>query len=420
MAAYPPTGKVELLAPAGNMEKLEIVLHYGADAVYLSGPAFGLRHFAGNFTDEELGHALALARTYRAKLYVTVNVFPRDKELKAIETHLRRLDHMGVDAIIVADPAVIALARRVIPRMPIHLSTQANTTNSGSVEFWRVCGVSRINAARELTLAEIGYIADKCPTMEIETFVHGAMCISYSGRCLLSSFMAQRSANQGKCCQPCRFKYALVEETRPGQYYPICEDEAGTYVFNSRDLCMIAHLPELMAAGVRAFKIEGRMKSIHYAATVVKTYREAIDLYYADPQSYQPKRYWQKDLDKVTNRGYCNGLYFGDSGPEFNAPRASSHPLAAKILSPSGETAVLVEVRNQLRTGDAVEIIKTTGPPHRDHIIRILDRDGGVTRLAQPGSRVTLQLSHPCEPLDLIRLRPNAGTVPPMLHKKDD
>lgn len=405
MKALNEKPKVELLAPAGNMEKLEIVLHYGADAVYLAGKAFSLRNFSANFSLEEMATAIDMVHEKAAKAYVAVNIFPRNKDLAPIEAYLKKIRALAPDGIIAADPAVIASVQRIMPSVPIHLSTQANTTNAAAVQFWKAAGVSRINTARELTLTEIRHIAQTVG-MEIETFVHGAMCVSYSGRCLLSSVMAQRSSNEGLCCQPCRFRYAVVEETRPGRYFPISEDGQGSYIFNSKDLCMIAHIPELISAGIHAFKIEGRMKSIHYAATSVKVYREAIDRYYSTPDNFKMVPYWQTELDKVTSRGYCTGFFFPDTDQVtlgYGAPCPSDNPLAAKVLAADGTNKAQIEARNQIRVGDIVEIVKPKGPPITDTILGIRDEDGIAVALAQPGSRVTIEMNNNCERLDLLR-----------------
>ena len=370
--------KIELLAPAGNFEKLEIVLHYGADAVYLAGKEFSLRNFSGNFGLEDIKAAIDLANSYDAKVYVAANIFARSGDLRAIEAYIHQLKAMGPHGLIVADPAIVAMARRIAPELPLHLSTQANTTNDEAVRFWQSQGVRRINAARELSLSEIAQLA-QAGTVEIEAFVHGAMCISYSGRCLLSNYMARRPSNQGMCCQPCRFQYAVMEETRPGQYFPLAEDEQGTYIFNSMDLCMLAHLPAMIGTGVRALKIEGRMKGIHYAATAVKVYREAIDSYYSNPDGYFPKAFWQAELNKITSRGYCTGFYLDDPEqvvPSYSFPRPPTHALAGKVLSQAGRHKANIEVRNQIRLGDAVEIVKPSGPVIPDRIHAIMNNEG--------------------------------------------
>lgn len=403
--------QIELLAPAGNMEKLEIVLHYGADAVYLAGKQFSLRNFSANFTHKEIKAALDMVHDHHARAYIAVNMFARNQDLDAVQQFLCELAPLDVDGIIVADPAIVALTRKIIPQVPIHLSTQANTTNVQAASFWHTQGVRRINLARELSLAEVKEIALSCPELELETFVHGAMCISYSGRCLLSNFLAGRPSNQGQCCQPCRFKYAVVEETRPGQYFPISEDENGTYIFNSRDLCMLVHLPEMIQSGIRALKIEGRMKSIHYAATTVKIYREAIDAYYDDPTNFQPLPYWQGELEKVTGRGYCTGFYLDapdQTMPNYQSPSPSPNTLAAKVEAGIGRFKALVEVRNQIRTGDAIEIMQIKGPPISETIQKIYNSGGDEVEIAQPGSRATIQLAATqCHRLDIIRRRSN-------------
>ncbi|MBW2366874.1 MAG: U32 family peptidase, partial [Deltaproteobacteria bacterium] len=309
--------RVELLAPAGSFEKLEIAVHYGADAVYLAGKDFSLRNFSGNFTLDELFQAVKFARKRNVKVYVACNTFPRNHEQRAIAEYLDQLEKIDPDALIIADPGVLREAGSRLPHVPIHLSTQANTTNYASARFWESMGVSRVNVARELPLREIKEIADRC-RCEIEAFIHGAMCISVSGRCLLSSFMTQRDSNRGMCSHPCRWQYAVVEQRRPEKYFPVAEDTHGTYVFNSQDLCMLSHIPEMVAAGIDSLKIEGRMKSVHYVAATVKTYREAIDAFYDNPQTYQVDKRWVAELSGISHRLYCTGFYFED--PEQISP----------------------------------------------------------------------------------------------------
>jgi putative protease len=400
------SNRIELLAPAGNFEKLEIVLHYGADAVYLAGKDFSLRNFSGNFSLDEIEAAVELVHTYGARAYVAVNIYARPGDLTAIERYIHQLKALAPDGLIAADPAIVAMIRNIAPAIPLHLSTQANTTNDAAVRFWRAQGVRRINAARELSLAEIARLA-AVPQMEIEAFVHGAMCISYSGRCLLSNHMAHRPSNQGMCCQPCRFKYAVMEETRPGQYFPLAEDEQGTYIFNSRDLCMLEHLPSMIGSGVRALKIEGRMKGIHYAATAVKIYREAIDAYRSDPGGYIPKPYWSAELNKITSRGYCTGFYLGDpnqTAPALALTQPHPHVLAGKVLSTAGRHKAYIEVRNQLRQGDRVEIIKHRGPGIPARILSISDNEGQPVTIVHPAARATVTLNADCQRFDLLRL----------------
>jgi putative protease len=402
---------VELLAPAGNFEKLEFALHYGADAVYLGGHDFSLRNFAKNFSLDEMEAAISLAHSRNAKVYVAVNLLARNRDIGPIETYLKRLRQLCPDGIIIADPAVIALSRKVAPQIPIHLSTQASTTNFAAADFWYTHGVKRINLARELSLSEISEIAAHSP-VTVEAFVHGAMCISYSGRCLLSNFMARRSSNQGMCCHPCRFQYTVVEETRPGQYFPIAEDNYGTYIFNSKDLCMLPHLPAMIDAGIDALKIEGRMKGIHYTATVVKVYREAIDRYHAAPLDYAAEPYWQAELDKITVRGYCTGFYFNEpdqSAPNYSAPKNGDYQLVGNVVA-SGRTGMAhIEVRNRIQLGDQIEVVKPKGPPISDHVIGIIDGNGDPIEKAQPGSRVAIEIRTLCERYDLLRKRISAA-----------
>lgn len=404
--------RVELLAPAGNFEKLEMVLHYGADAVYLAGQMFSLRNFSDNFSLEDMPSAIKLAHTYSAKVYVAVNIYARNRDLQSLQEYITQLAAIGPDGVIVSDPAIVSMVRKSAPDMPIHLSTQANTTNTESVRFWRGQGVSRINAARELSLEEIKQLAT-VDGIQMEAFVHGAMCISYSGRCLLSNYMAQRPSNQGMCCQPCRLRYSVVEQTRPGQYFPIGEDDKGTYIFNSRDLCMVAHLPAMIDTGLDALKIEGRMKGIHYAATAVKIYREAIDRYYADPTDYTPASYWQSELDKITSRGFCTGFYLDDRQqvrPNYHRPQLPTYALAAKVLSSGDRRYAQVEVRNQIRLCDSVEILTPAGPPLKDSIAAIIASDGRQTDVANPGDRVSVQLCNTVRRFDLLRRKePVAG-----------
>ena len=402
----PKPNKVELLAPAGNFEKLEIAIHYGADAVYIGGKAFSLRNFSGNFSLDEIKQAVAYAHDHGAKVYVTVNVYARNDQQQGIADYLEKLGAMGLDGLIVADPGVIMTARELIPRVPLHLSTQANSTNFKTVAFWERLGIHRINLARELTLTEIKAIAEKAQ-IEIETFVHGAMCIAYSGRCLLSSFMANRHSNRGMCTHPCRWKYALMEETRAGQYMPIAEDDQGTYIFNSKDLCMIEHIPAMINSGVSALKIEGRMKGINYLASVVKAYRDAIDRYVRDPSGYRISPEWLIDLAKINHRGYCTGFYFDDPRqivPDYDFSKGlATHQFIGKILAGYGEGGALMEVRNKCRTGDRVEILSPRQEIRNTRIGDMRDDAGNSILFAQPGTRVFPDLGVKTRPNDLVR-----------------
>jgi len=407
------SNQVELLAPAGTPEKLEIAVHYGADAVYLAGRDFSLRNFSANFSLTDMQAARRLTRDNGVRMYVAVNIYSRDSEAQAIADYLASLESVEPDALIVADPAIFMQTRRLLPHVPIHVSTQANTTNTGSARFWRDLGATRVNGARELTLEELRKMSAESG-IEVEAFVHGAMCIAYSGRCLLSGYMKNRESNRGMCCQPCRFHYTLMEQTRPGQYFPIAEDPRGAYVFNSRDLCMIEHLPALIDAGVWSFKIEGRMKSIHYLASVVKVYREAIDAWYRDPAAYRVPKRWLSELSAISHRGYCTGFYFGD--PDQTAANLDDvilpgYRFVAKVLERAPDGGARVLVKNKIVSGDAVDILYPGGPTREDRIQRITDDHGITQPLAQPGSTVTLYLNRPPRRLDLIRRREQRVTA---------
>jgi len=398
--------KVELLAPAGNFEKLEIAIHYGADAVYLSGPDFSLRNFSGNFSMDELPRAIDLCHKKNVKVYIACNIYPRNYEKDSMREYLTIIGTIGPDAIIISDPGVLLEASSRIPHIPIHLSTQSNTTNSQSVRFWEKQGVKRINLARELSLKEIGEIASLC-SAEIECFVHGAMCISYSGRCLLSSFMTNRESNRGMCAHACRWNYAVVEETRPGKYMPVIEDNRGTYIFNSRDLCMIHHLREIIQSGVRSIKIEGRMKSIHYVASTVKTYREAIDSYYDHPNHFEIKQDWIDELNKISHRGYCTGFYFNDPlqvSPNFENTMNKAYRFVGKVIENQGPRRILVETRNMICNGSVVDILSVNQPSRRTKIIDMQDKSGKTVSIAHPNTHLTMILDIECSTNDLLRI----------------
>jgi putative protease len=402
----PKPNKVELLAPAGNFEKLEIAIHYGADAVYLGGKEFSLRNFSGNFSLEEIKQAIVYARDRSVKVYVTVNVYARNDQQQQMAAYLEKLGAMAPDGVIVADPGVFMMTREKMPHIPLHLSTQANSTNYQTVAFWERLGIHRVNVARELTLAEIKVIAEKSQ-IEIEAFVHGAMCIAYSGRCLLSSFMANRHSNRGMCTHPCRWKYALVEETRAGQYMPVVEDDRGTYIFNSKDLCMIEHIPSMIDSGVSALKIEGRMKGINYLASVVKVYREAIDRYLRDPAGYRVKPEWLIELAKINHRGYCTGFYFGDPRqivPDYEfSKNMDTHLFIGKILAVYDDGRTLMEVRNKCGIGDRVEILSPRQGIRNTRIGDMRDDEGNPIQFARPGTRVYPDLGVQTKPNDLVR-----------------
>jgi U32 family peptidase len=397
--------KVELLAPAGNFEKLEIAIHYGADAVYLGGKEFSLRSFSGNFSRDEIREAVTTAHRSNVKVYVTCNVYPRNVERPAIIDFLEFLGKTEPDAVIIADMGIFSLARTHIPHIPIHISTQANTTHIESALFWQNIGARRINIARELPLAEIREIASTVD-VEIESFVHGAMCIAYSGRCLLSGYLANRDGNRGMCAQSCRWRYAVVEETRPGNYMPLMEDDRGAYIFSSRDLCMIEHINDMMAAGISSFKIEGRMKSIHYLSAVVNAYRRAIDAFYENPFSFTVPEEWVRELSAVDRRGFCTGFYFGDPAevlPDYaSGPKPEKHLFLGKVigLSPWG---VFVDVRNRLEQNSAVEVLSRGISPQKDMVIEIRDTFGLTIPTAHPGARVSVKLKNNYAKNDIVR-----------------
>ena len=397
---------MELLAPAGDFEKLEIAVHFGADAVYLAGKRFSLRNFSGNFSDDDLFQAVDYAHTRNTKVYVACNAFIRNHQTAEVADFLLTIRQAKPDGIIIADPGVLHLARRHIPDIPIHLSTQANTTNAQAAMFWRNFNVTRINAARELPLNEIKSIR-KSTDMEVEAFGHGAMCIAYSGRCLLSSYLAGRDGNQGMCAHPCRWRYAVVEETRPQQPMPIAEDETGAYIFSSKDLCMIDHIPDMVKAGICAFKIEGRMKGIHYLATVVNTYRKAIDAYYDNPDRYDVKAEWQKELALINHRGYCTGFYFGDPGQTLPSYEKSHtfdrHLFVGKILAPADDRYHLVEVRNKITSEDFVAVLSPSGPVSEDRILEMKNQDNDPLTVSQPGQKVIIRFLKAYQKNDIIR-----------------
>ena len=354
--------KMELLAPAGDLEKLKIAVLYGADAVYFGGEMFSLRAGAGNMTMDEMKEGIDFAHERGVKCYLALNIFAHNEDIEPLREYLTAIKYFGIDAFIVSDPGIVTLVQEIIPEAEIHLSTQANMTNYQTAKFWYNMGIKRIVLARELTFKEIKELRDNTPAdLEVEAFVHGAMCISYSGRCLLSNFMIERDANRGMCAHPCRWKYALVEEQRPGQYYPIEEDERGTYILNSRDLCMIEYIPQLAESGITSIKIEGRMKSVFYVATIVSAYRKAIDSYYADPQGYEFKEEWMSELKKVSHREFTTGFYFDKPTNKDQNYQTSAYTrdytFTGMVKSYDEETGyAIVEQRNKMVIGDEIEI----------------------------------------------------------------
>lgn len=400
--------KPELLAPAGNLEKLKMALMYGADAVYMGGKAFGLRAFSDNFEDIELKQGINFAHSLGKKAYITINIFPHNEDLPDLPDYIKSVAAMGADAIIVSDLGVFRIAREVAPTLPVHISTQANSVNWSTVKFWQELGASRVVLARELSLDDIKLIRDKVD-IELEAFIHGAMCISYSGRCLISNYLTGRDANRGQCAQPCRWKYHLVEESRPGVYLPVTEDERGTYIFNSKDLCLINHLPELIDSGLNSFKIEGRMKSVHYVATVVKVYREAIDSYCTSPDTFHIKQEWLDELQKVSHREYTTGFYFNKTNENDQIYTSSSytqtHDFIGLVKEYNPETRMaVVEQRNNMKVGEEIEVTQPGEEPFIQKISQMFDAEGSSIEVApHPQQIVAMPMAKPVKPYAMLR-----------------
>ncbi|MDO4868944.1 MAG: U32 family peptidase [Bacillota bacterium] len=394
--------KLELLAPAGDLEKLKIAVDYGADAVYFGGEMFSLRAGAGNLTIDEIREGVSYAHERGVRCHMTLNVIAHNEDLEPLRDYVKKIRDIPADAFIVSDPSVIMMIREVIPDAVIHLSTQANTTNYLTAGMWHAFGVKRIVLARELTMDEIREIREKTDEdLELEAFVHGAMCISYSGRCLLSNFMTGRDANRGACAHPCRYKYRLEEEKRPGEYWPVDEDDRGTYIFNSKDLCMIEHIPELAASGVCSLKIEGRMKSIFYIAHVVKAYRQAIDAYYADPAGYAFQDEWFHEMCKASHREFTTGFYFNKPTSEDQNYLTSAYTRdysftgLVKDYDP-GTGIATVEQRNKMDIGDTIEVFGPAGGFFAQKLEYMTDEDGEPLDSApHPQQILKIRLEHP-------------------------
>ena len=400
--------KPELLAPAGNMEKLKMALLYGADAVYLGGKQFGLRAFGGNFSNEELKEAVEFAHNLNKKVYVTVNIFPHNSDIEMLPEYLAFLNTTGADALLVADIGLFMLAKKYAPDIELHISTQANNTNWATVDAWHNMGASRVVLARELSKDEISVIRQKC-SVELEMFVHGAMCISYSGRCLLSNYMTGRDSNRGSCAQPCRWKYSLVEEKRPGQYFPIEEDERGTFIFNSKDMCLLPYLPDVIESGVDSLKIEGRMKSVHYAASVVKAYRMAIDSYFENPEAFAVKEEWLEELEKVSHRSYTTGFYYGKPTEKDQIYTSSSYiqtsDFVGLVLDYDESTGfATVEQRNNMKLGQEIEVFQPQLPGYRQLLGEMYNHEGEAIEVApHPQQIVKIRMEAPVEPYAILR-----------------
>ena len=394
---------IELLAPAGDMERLRMSLAYGADAVYLAGTDFGMRSFAGNFTPEELKQAVALCHSRGVAVHVTCNTMPRNGEIARMPEWLSYLQELGVDAAILADVGVLSLLKKHAPRVKAHISTQASVSNYQAAAAWYELGASRVILARELSLDEIREIRAKTPReLEIEAFVHGAMCVSYSGRCLLSNYMTGRDANRGACAQPCRYQYALVEEKRPGEYFPIGEDAGGAYILNSRDMCMIDHIPELIDAGLDSLKIEGRAKSAYYAAVVTGAYRHAID---AALEGRPLDPVWRDEVEKVSHRPYSTGFYFGEPGQHTSHSRyVRDWQIMAVVTSCAPDGTALCELRNKLSAGDELELVGPGLKPVPVTVEGLTDGDGlPIPEARKPQMPFYFRLPIQAPPLSLLR-----------------
>lgn len=406
----------ELLVPAGSLEVLKIAVIYGADAVYIGGESFGLRAKAKNFTLEEMEQGIAFAHAHQAKVYVTANIFAHNGDLAGVREYFEKLQEIKPDALIISDPGVFKIARQVCPQIEVHISTQANNTNYESLLFWHELGAKRVVCARELSLAEIGDMRRMIPdTLEIEAFVHGAMCISYSGRCLLSNYFTGRDANQGACTHPCRWQYAVVEEKRPGEYLPVYENERGTYIFNSKDLCMIEHIPDLIRAGIDSFKIEGRMKTALYIATVARTYRRAIDDCLESLALYEEHLPWyRQQIASGTFRQYTTGFFYGKPSDEAQVYDSNdyvkNYTYLGMIETCNDEGYYRIEQRNKFSVGDQIEAIKPNGHNVPVTVRAILDAEGThVESAPHPKQVLYLDLQYdqqPCgsiEPYDILR-----------------
>ena len=400
----------ELLIPAGSLDVLKTAVVYGADAVYIGGEAFGLRAKAHNFSLEDMKEGVEFAHSRGVKVYVTANILAHNDDLEGVVQYFEELKSVKPDALIISDPGVFAIAKRVLPEMELHVSTQANNTNYGTYLFWYQQGAKRVVSARELSLKEIREIRARIPEdMEIESFMHGAMCISYSGRCLLSNFFTGRDANQGACTHPCRWKYSIVEETRPGEYMPVYENERGTYIFNSKDLCMIEHIPELIDAGIDSFKIEGRMKTALYVATVARTYRKAIDDFKKDPELYRQNMEWYKEeIGKCTYREFTTGFYFGKPGADAqiydNNTYVKNFTYLGTVENVDERGFAKIEQKNKFSVGEMIEIMKPDGRNLQVEVKGIYDAEGQAQESApHPKQELYIDLGVAPEEYDILR-----------------
>lgn len=402
--------KPELLIPASNLEVLQVAIQYGADAVYIGGEMYGLRAKAKNFTKEDMIEGVKYAHKYGKKVYVTANITAHNGDLSGARKYFEELKEVGPDAIIISDPGMFQLAGEVCPEIERHISTQANNTNYATFNFWHQLGATRVVTARELSIEEIADIRAHIPAdLEIETFVHGAMCMAYSGRCLLSNYMTGRDANKGSCTHACRWKYHLVEATRPGEYMPIEENERGTYIFNSKDLCMIDHIPDIIRAGINSLKVEGRMKTALYVASVARTYRQAIDDFFTDPALYEKNiPYYWDEIAKCTYRKYTTGFFYGPTTHETqiydNNTYVKGYSYLGKISGKNSEGLYELEQRNKFEVGETIEVMKPTGENIMATVRRIVDEDGNeMDSCPHPKQKIFVDLGVELNEFDILR-----------------
>ncbi len=403
-------GKPEILAPASSLEVLKTAVEYGADAVYIGGEMYGLRAKAKNFSAEDMRAGIAYAHEKGKKVYVTANITAHNRDLEGVRQYFQELKEIRPDALIISDPGVFSIAKEVCPELDIHISTQSNNVNYLTFRFWQQQGATRVVTARELSLQEIAEIRSQIPDdLEIETFVHGAMCISYSGRCLLSNYFTGRDANLGACTHPCRWKYYIMEEKRPGEFLPVEENERGTYIFNSKDLCMIEHIPELVEAGIDSFKIEGRMKTALYVAVVSRTYRKAVDDYFEDPEKYRKNIPWYKDeIAKCTYRQFTTGFFFGPTSHDSQIYDSNTYIKGYVYLGmiharEADGTGWFVQ-KNKFSVGDSVEIMKPSGENCETKVLALYDEEGNsIPDCPHPEQKIRLRTECEIEPFDIIR-----------------
>ena len=402
--------KPELLIPASSMEVLKTAVIFGADAVYIGGEVFSLRAKSKNFSMDDMREGIAFAHAHGTKVYVTANILAHNGDLEGVEAYFHELKEIGPDALIISDPGVFQIAKEICPEIDVHISTQANNTNYRTYRFWHDLGATRVVSARELSIDELRELRANIPEeLEIETFMHGAMCISYSGRCLLSSYFTGRDANQGACTHPCRWKYAIMEETRPGEYLPVYENERGTYIFNSKDLCMIDHIPELVAAGIDSFKIEGRMKTALYVAVVTRTYRQAIDDYMRDPKLYESRMdYYKEEIAKCTYRQFTTGFFFGKPDHDTQIYDSNTYVKAYTYLGLIGESRgdgyYSLEQRNKFSVGDIIEVMKPDGRDMEVRVKGMTDEDGQpMESCPHPKQKIFVDLGVELSSFDLLR-----------------